>query len=59
MKNIYLVVVLIFGAIVLNSCGAAGGSEKTDVSNRKINVVATTGMIGDAVRNVGGERVSV
>ena len=59
MKNIYLVVVLIFGAIVLNSCGEAGGSEKTDVSNRKINVVATTGMIGDAVRNVGGERVSV
>jgi manganese/zinc/iron transport system substrate-binding protein len=42
---------------LLAACGddASGG----DLSSRKINVVATTGMIADAVANVGGERVEV
>jgi len=30
-----------------------------DVANRKINAVATVGMIADALKNVGGERVDV
>jgi len=42
---------------LLAACGedASGG----DLSSRKINVVATTGMIADAVANVGGDRVEV
>jgi len=34
-------------------------SKKADFSSRKIRVITTTGMIADAVKNVGGERVEV
>lgn len=36
---------------------SAGG--KADLSSRRIRVITTTGMIADAVRNIGGERVQV
>lgn len=44
-------------AALLAACGdeADGG----DLSSRTINIVATTGMVADAVANVGGERVDV
>ena len=38
---------------------SGSGRAATDVANRKINAVATIGMIADALKNVGGERVSV
>lgn len=46
---------------LLLSCGKQDGNQVggEDIAQRQINVVATTGMIGDAVRKVGGERVSV
>ena len=46
---------------LLMSCGKQDGNQtaREDIAQRQINVVATTGMIGDAVRNVGGERVAV
>ncbi len=45
----------------LSGCGKQTGDRAIakDVSNRKIKIVATTGMIADAVKNVGGERVEV
>lgn len=47
-------------AALLSACGQPVGAQATvDVSNRQINAVATIGMIGDIVRNVGGERVQV
>ncbi|CAN5135200.1 zinc ABC transporter substrate-binding protein [soil metagenome] len=45
-------------AMVLASCGT-DAAENGDGGGREINVVATTGMIADAVRNVGGDRVDV
>jgi manganese/zinc/iron transport system substrate-binding protein len=33
--------------------------SRQDLSHRKINVVTTTGMMADAVKNIGGERVDV
>lgn len=45
--------------IVFSACGRADGLTRPDVSGRKVVVVATTGMIGDAVENVGGDRVEV
>jgi manganese/zinc/iron transport system substrate-binding protein len=44
-------------AIVLTACAAE--QQKTDMADRKINVVTTIGMIADAAENVGGERVNV
>jgi manganese/zinc/iron transport system substrate-binding protein len=43
--------------ILLTGCG--GKQSDVDISKRTIKAVATTGMIGDAVANVGGDRVSV
>jgi manganese/zinc/iron transport system substrate-binding protein len=40
----------------LSGCEQASGG---DVSSRKLRVTTTVGMIGDTVRNVGGERVEV
>lgn len=43
--------------LLLASCGEKVNSG--DIAGRTINVVTTTGMIADAVQNVGGERVKV
>lgn len=48
--------VLLFGLICLAACVS---NEKTDISTRQIKVVATTGMIADLVKNIGGDRVAV
>lgn len=46
-------------ALALAACGRIEESELPDFSNQQINVVATTGMVGDIVRVVGGDRVEV
>ena len=45
--------------LVLAGCGRIEEEATPDFSGRTINVVATTGMIGDIVRNVGGDRLEV
>ncbi|MEI2618579.1 MAG: zinc ABC transporter substrate-binding protein [Thermomicrobiales bacterium] len=50
---------LITLAIVLTACGREVGGAPTDITDRRVHVVATTGMVGDVARNVGGERVAV
>jgi manganese/zinc/iron transport system substrate-binding protein len=46
--------------IPAGACQGPGGNPKpADLARRKVQVVATTGMITDAVRQVGGERVEV
>lgn len=45
--------------LVLGGCTSTFSAAAPDVSNRVIQAVATTGMVGDVVKNVGGERVSV
>lgn len=44
--------------MLLAACGT-DAADNGDVAGRTINVVATTGMVADAVRNVGGDRVDV
>lgn len=45
--------------LVFSACGRADGLSRPDVSGRRVRAVATTGMIGDAVANIGGDRVEV
>lgn len=49
---------LIVLAVVLVAC-AQPTAQNESLSERPIRVVATTSMVGDLVRNVGGERVAV
>ncbi len=52
--------VTILLAAVVSGCGAvADTGVDRDVSGRPIRAVATIGMIGDVVENIGGERVDV
>ncbi|MBD3166882.1 manganese transporter [bacterium] len=51
--------ILLLATLVLFAVGCGGGGGKTDLSTRVIDIVATTGMVGDAVQQVGGERVKV
>lgn len=48
--------------LALTGCGvplATAGGAGVDFSGRTIQVVATTGHVADAIRNVGGQRVAV
>lgn len=46
-------------SIVLAACGRVDDASEVDFSGGIINVVATTGMVGDIVENIGGDRVDV
>ena len=46
-------------ALPLLTWVAGCGAPQTDLSQRKVRVVTTTGMITDAVQRVGGERVEM
>ncbi len=46
-------------SVLLAGCGSGPSSARADVAGRKIQAVATTGMVADLVRNVGGDRVVV
>jgi manganese/zinc/iron transport system substrate-binding protein len=59
MMKKFIVVLLVWLSAILSGCGAQGGADKGDLTQRKIKIVTTTGMIADAVKNVGGERVDV
>jgi manganese/zinc/iron transport system substrate-binding protein len=48
----------VFMMLSLAGCNQMA-KAKTDISERTVNAVATTGMITDIVENVGGERVQV
>jgi len=59
MRNVKLVPVALLLILFANACGLAVTEPSGDLSERPIRVVATIGMITDAVENVGGERVNV
>ncbi|HEX2992813.1 MAG TPA: zinc ABC transporter substrate-binding protein [Anaerolineales bacterium] len=50
---------LVLVSLLLSACASSGGESDLPIAERTINVVTTTGMIADAVINVGGERVQV
>lgn len=58
MRHRFLAVALSMMAIA-SACGRAESLVKPDVSGRKVRAVATIGMIGDVVANIGGDRVEV
>lgn len=45
--------------VFFQGCSPGEGGDKGDLSKRTIRIVATTGMVADAVSHVGGERVDV
>lgn len=52
---------LIMSIAALAGCGdgGSGSNDTTDKASGKLNVVTTTGQVGDLARNVGGDRVEV
>ncbi|MFE4140736.1 metal ABC transporter solute-binding protein, Zn/Mn family [Peribacillus sp. YIM B13472] len=48
---------LLVALLILTGCGNA--TVESDKGNGKLNVVTTTGMIGDLVENIGGKHVEV
>lgn len=45
--------------LVLSACTPSSTSGSEELSERNVQVLATTGMVGDVAKNVGGERVVV
>ena len=58
MRRPILLAAMLLGTLGLAACGS-GGKESADDGPRKLRVTATVGMVGDLVRNVGGDRVEV
>lgn len=54
-----VITTLLLAALMVGACGRIEDEVTPDFSDRTINIVATTGMVGDIVENVGGERVEV
>ena len=50
--------ILVLLALLLSACSSTV-AQNDDLSARPIRAIATTGMVADVVRNVGGERVQV
>lgn len=59
MRRVLKLLLLVILTALLAACGGTSAAAKVDVSSRPINAVTTIGMIGDIVRQVGGERVNV
>ena len=53
-----LLAVLVAG-VSLAGCGPAEGGASGPIAERQVNVVATTSMIADLAREIGGDRVAV
>ncbi|NTU64144.1 MAG: zinc ABC transporter solute-binding protein [Chloroflexi bacterium] len=60
MKSVICSSLLIFVMMALAACSRPiASTQPDDLAQRPINAVTTIGMIGDIVKNVGGERVKV
>lgn len=58
MKRFYSFFLFLIFTLIVTGCNTTNATTG-DIAERQVQVVATTGMIADVVRNVGGERVSV
>ncbi len=59
MQTAFTRILLMLMVVLLTACGQSITQLGTDLTERPIRVVATTGMIADIVQNIGGERVTV
>lgn len=57
--SISFTLLLLLATLALAGCGRIQERTRPDFSNRTIEVVATTGMVGDIVQQVGGDRLRV
>jgi len=61
-KTIQTLIILITLLSFLVACGNTNSSTQTDAvhetSTKKLNVVATTGQVADAVNNIGGDKIN-
>ena len=59
-RNVHLTILILLLASLLAGCATPIAAQRPeDLAARKLRIVATTGMVADAVRNVGGERADV
>jgi manganese/zinc/iron transport system substrate-binding protein len=59
-KKIKFTLLVILLSLAATGCaGPAGAVQETDSNGNQLSVVATTSIVADLVRNVGGERVNV
>jgi manganese/zinc/iron transport system substrate-binding protein len=56
-RNIALLLLTLIFALA--ACRPAGKVQNADIASRTIRAVATTGIVGDMVQNIGAERVEV
>ena len=59
MNMIKYIIVFLTASMLLFGCGGGDEAAEGDNGKDKLNIVATTGMIADAAKNVGGEQVMV
>jgi manganese/zinc/iron transport system substrate-binding protein len=59
MRIVVIRSLLVLGCFVLSARTTAGAAALDDLAGRPIGALATTGIVADVVRNVGGERVQV
>jgi manganese/zinc/iron transport system substrate-binding protein len=55
----YTLLAILFSLAAAGCAGPAGAVQETDSNENQLSVVATTSIVADLVRNVGGERVKV
>lgn len=58
MNKVKTLLIVLFLMVFVTGCNTTN-ADNADIAERQVNVVTTTGMIADVVRNVGGERVQV
>ena len=54
-----VLIIILFTSFLLVACKTSTSQSNVPLGERTINVVTTTGMIADIVKNVGGDRVEV
>jgi manganese/zinc/iron transport system substrate-binding protein len=59
MQKLHIILSTSIILALLSACGGRAAGPPADLADRPINVVATVGMIADAVKNIGAERVNV
>ena len=58
-RSLLLLAGVLLAAAFLPACGPASGADAGPVAERTIKVVATTSMVADLAREIGGDRVEV
>ena len=59
-RKTHLLLLLLIASLLISSCSSiTAQAQNEDISQRKVRITSTIGMIGDVAKNIGGERVTV